>query len=131
MLVLIVLSAVLRLSPYVGVAAYLGLSIGLRSLLTSDHRWGMLLIRRGRYSKAVSVFEKSYRFFSRWSWLDRGRYLLLLSSNRMSYREMALVNMAFCQIQLGDEEQAKILYQQALAEFNSAMAQAALKELEN
>lgn len=131
MLMLIGVAAGLRLSPYVGVVVYLGLSIGLRSLLTQDHRRGIFWVRRGQYSEAIPVFQKSYRFFSRFSWLDRWRYLLLLSSNRISYREMALVNMAFCYTQIGEGENARRLYQQAFDQFESAIARVTLKMMES
>lgn len=131
MLALVTLASWLQFSPYLGIVVYLGLSIGLRSLLTRDHRRGMFLVRRGQYAEAISLFEQSYRFFSRFVWLDRWRYLLLLSSNRMSYREMALVNMAFCYTQIGEGKQAQVLYQRALDEFGSAIAQVALKMMES
>ncbi|MFO1522653.1 MAG: tetratricopeptide repeat protein [Kiritimatiellia bacterium] len=45
----------------------------------------------------------------------------------MSFREMALVNLAVCHAQIGNGTKSKQYYQQALAEFpKSALAQMAL-----
>lgn len=50
----------------------------------------------------------------------------------MSYREMALVNIAFAYSQIGNGERAKAYYQHALEEFpNSSMAIAALRLIES
>ncbi len=131
MLALIACAQWLQVSPYWGIIAYLILSIGLRSLITRHHRRGMSLIKRGQYAEAIPLFQQSNGFFLQYNWLDRWRYMLLLSSSRTSYREMALVNMAFCYTQIGEGKQAKALYEQALTEFpQSAIAQTALKMIE-
>ena len=61
-------------------------------------------------------------------WWCRGR----LSSSKMSYKEMALVNIAFCYGQLGEGEKAREYYNAALKENpNNGMAIAALKLLDS
>ena len=61
MLALIYLASCLQFPPYLGLVVYLGLSIGVRSLLTRQHRRGMFLLQRGRYVEAIPFFQQSYR----------------------------------------------------------------------
>lgn len=109
---------------------YLFASIALRQLVPRAHRRGMGAFRKGQYALAAEEFEKSYTFFTRHPWIDRYRFVTLLSSSRISYREMALVNAAFCYTQIGEGGTAKRYYEKALAQFpGSEMAKAALRML--
>jgi hypothetical protein len=113
-----------------GVVAYLVTSYGLRLVLLHDHRAGIKAVHAGDPEKAIRHFEASYRFFSSRAWLDRWRSVLLLSASGASYREMALVNVAFCEAQLGRRDEARATYARALAEFpGSPIATAALNLL--
>lgn len=52
----------------------------------------------------------------------------MLSSSKMSYREMALANIGFCYGQIGNGEQSKVYYEKTLLEFpESGLAKSALK----
>ncbi|MEX2316199.1 MAG: tetratricopeptide repeat protein [Pirellulales bacterium] len=56
----------------------------------------------------------------------------MLSASAMSYREMALCNMAFCYAQAGDGQRAKDVYRQAIDLFpSSELARAGLRMLES
>ena len=73
-------------------------------------------------------FERSYQFFTRHAWVDRWRYVALLTASRMSYREIALLNTAFCYSQIGDGKRSRDTYDQTLREFpDSQMAKTALR----
>lgn len=114
-----------------GLANYLILSKLLRELIPISHRKGMLKVRTNDYAEAIPYFERSYAFFDQHAWLDDYRYLTILSSSAISFREMALLNMAFCHSQIGNARQSKALYQRTLSEFpNSGMAITALKQIE-
>jgi tetratricopeptide (TPR) repeat protein len=116
----------------VGSGMYLAYSLGSRSLLTRAHRKGVRLSRTGRYSEAIHAYEESFRFFSRHPWLDRFRAIAMLSPAALSYREMALCNMAFCHAQLGQGAKAKDLYRAVLAEFpGNALAATSLLMIES
>ena len=53
--------------------------------------------------------------------------ITLLMPSAASYREIALLNTAFCYSQLGNVQQTRAYYERALAEFpDSSMAQVAL-----
>ncbi|MFC5269160.1 tetratricopeptide repeat protein [Adhaeribacter terreus] len=109
------------------IAAYLVLVYFLRFFLAKYHRYGMMFIKRNDFEHAIPYFESSYAYFQEKPWLDRFRAIFLLSSSRISYKEMALVNIAYCYSQLGNGAQAKAYYEQALKEFpDSAIAKAGL-----
>lgn len=100
----------------------------LRNLIPRNHRKGMALFKSGNYAQAISQFEKSYIYFMEHAWIDKYRFIVLLSSSRISYTEMALLNIAFCYTQMGDGNKAKEYYEKTLEQFpNSEMAKSALK----
>lgn len=114
----------------VGIFIYFALFLLLRKFVAKYHRKGIAHYKRKDYSKAIPEFENSYAFFSKHPWIDDWRYITLLSSSRISYREMALLNIAFCYGQAGDGNNSKTFYERALKEFpNSEMAKAALRML--
>lgn len=115
----------------VGAIVYLFYSWGVKSTLTHHHKTGIERAHAGDFADAIHRFEQSYTFFSEHPWIDRWRYAVLLSSNQCSYREMALVNIAFCYVQLGRREDALHYYQRALEQFpNSTLAQAGFSGLQ-
>jgi len=66
-------------------------------------------------------------FFDKNIWIDKYRYLFLLSSSKFSYKEMGMINIAFCYYQLGDIKKAKEMYENTLKEFpESEMAKASI-----
>jgi tetratricopeptide (TPR) repeat protein len=84
-------------------------------------------VHKGNFSEAISNFEKSYEFFKKYHWLDKFRYLFLLSSSKISYKEMALCNIAFCYGQIGNGEKLEHYYNLTLKEFpDSFLAKSAL-----
>ena len=111
---------------------YLLYSFGSRYLILTAHRRGIRLFRNHNYSDAIGEFEKSYEFFSRHPWIDQWRSVILLSSSAVGYREMALLNIAFCYGQIGQGNKAKEHYQRVLSEFpGSGIATAALKMIDS
>jgi hypothetical protein len=112
------------------VGGFLVLTLALRFLVPRAHRRGIRYVRSGQYEPARECFLESYAFFTRHAWIDRYRAITLMSASYMSYREMALCNAAFCCTQIGEGQQARQLYQQALEEFpHSGMAATALNVL--
>lgn len=119
-----------RIGGLVGALVYLCYSVGAKHLVAADHRKGIRLLQSKKYDQAVRSFERSYEFFSRHLWIDRNRALVMVSPSRISYREMALLNIAFCYGQLGKRMQAIEYYQRTLQEFpRSEVAKAALAML--
>ncbi|RAK66933.1 tetratricopeptide repeat protein [Hymenobacter edaphi] len=115
-----------------GAATHLLLAWVLRGSLGRYHQQGIRLVKQEKFAEAIPCFEQSYHFFQRHTWIDRWRYLTMLSAGKMSYREMALNNIAFCYGQVGNGQQAKAYYEQALREFpGSGLAKAGLRMLES
>lgn len=113
-----------------GALTYLLISQVTRRTLTRAHRKGMLKVHAEKYEEAIPLFEKSYDFFKRNNWIDQYRYVTLLSSSAMTYKEMALNNIAFCYGQLGDGQKAKAYYERTLREFpHNGLAKAGLNML--
>ncbi len=115
-----------------GAAIYLLYSYGSRWLLCRSQRQGMELARQKRYKEAIARFEQSYQFFSKYAWIDRFRSVVLMTPSAIGYREMALINIAYCYVQLKNISQAKAYYQKTLTEFpNSERAKVSLQAIKN
>ena len=113
-----------------GVGIFLLLRMSLRTI-ARDHRIGMKLVRRQFFEDAIPHFLRSFDFFDRRRWLDEYRAITLLSPSAISYREMALVNAAFCYSQMEDGGNARKYYEQCLALFpDSGMATSALRMMQ-
>lgn len=111
-----------------GASAYPILSFVLKYSIPLSHRAGMQLVRQEQFAKAIPLFEKSLAFFEHYQWIDKFRYITLLSSSKMTYKEMALCNIAFCYSQTNNKDQAREYYSRVLSEFpENGLAKAALK----
>jgi len=111
-----------------GALTYLILSFGLRNLVARDHRNGMKHVKKQQFESAIPLFEKSVAFFTKNNWIDKFRFLTLLSSSKMTYKEMGLCNIAFCYSQISNGQKAKEYYELALKEFpDNGLAAAGLK----
>ena len=104
------------------------LSFVLRYTITLQHRRGVRLMKAQRFEDALPHFEISAEYFGRNRWVDQLRAFTLLSAARMSYREMALCNIAFGLSQLGRGVEAKEAYERVLREYpDNSLAVAALR----
>ena len=107
----------LSLAVLCGALAYLAYSFGSRAILLRRHKRGMSLSRLSLFREAIAEFGASYSFLSKYPWLDEYRFLTMLDSSAVPYREMALCNIAFSHFQLDEIEEAQKYYRQALGEF--------------
>lgn len=111
-----------------GAITYLVISQSLRRIIAKDQRAGMVKVKQEKFNEAIPCFEKSYDFFKKYHWIDQYRYITLLSSASTSYKEMALVNIAYCYGQMGEGARAKEAYERALSEYpKSGIAKAGLR----
>jgi tetratricopeptide (TPR) repeat protein len=101
----------------IGLGVYLIYSFAIQELLTKSHRTGIALVRRQLFDEAIHKFEESYQFFSAHEWIDRYRSLILMTPTTMNYREMALLNIAYCYNQLGKAREARNYYERTRKEF--------------
>ncbi len=101
--------------PFIFAAlTYVILAFLLRNIFSKQHRIGILLVKQQRFTEALPFFQKSYDDLNKRSWIDKYRCLTLFSSSKLSYREMALCNMAFCYSQIGEGQKARAYYELAL-----------------
>ena len=111
-----------------GAGFYVLLSFALRFTVSRQHRIGVRLMRSQKFEAAIPHFTKSAEFFREHPWVDRFRALTLLSASRMTYREMALCNIAFALSQLGRGAEAKAAYESVLSEYpDNSLANAAIR----
>ncbi len=116
----------------IGIILYLFLFLLVRCLVPRNHRKGMRFVKKEDYVRAVEEFEKSYDFFTKYAWIDKYRYFVLLSHSSMCYKEMALVNIAYCYTQCGDGNRAREYYVETLRQFpDNEMAKSALRMLDS
>ena len=114
-----------------GVGAYMLTSYLLRTQIPKSQRQGMILVKHQHFEGAIPLFEQSFDFFSKYQWIDDYRFIVILSSSRISYREIALVNIGFCYSQIGEHEKAKEYYNKTLSMFpDSQIALTALRMMD-
>ncbi len=77
----------------------------------------MKAVKQNDFNGAIEYFKQSVDFFTKKEWLDKYRAVTMFSASKMSYREMALCNIAFCYAQTGRAEKAKALYEEILQEY--------------
>lgn len=104
--------------PFIlGAVTYSLMALTLRNLIAKDHRKGIRLVKENKFSDAIPCFEKSVAYFSEHTWVDKYRFITLLSASGHTYKEMGLCNIAFAHSQTGNGQKAKEYYEQVLTEF--------------
>jgi len=89
----------------------------LQQLIPKSHKKGMKAVKQNEFNGAIEYFKQSVDFFTKKKWLDKYRAVTMFSASKMSYREMALFNIAFCYAQTGQAEKAKAFYKEILEEY--------------
>jgi tetratricopeptide (TPR) repeat protein len=111
-----------------GLGLYWLIVFAIKMLGATNHRKGMRLVRKEKFLEAIPHFEASYLHFTKKAWIDKYRYLTMLSSSAMCYREMALCNIAFCYSQSGNGTKAIQYYNQVLQEYpENGLAKTAMR----
>jgi tetratricopeptide (TPR) repeat protein len=113
-----------------GFVTFMIIYYAVRMLVPRSHRNGMKKIKKENYNDGIPLFEKSYAFFSKNNWLDKYRFVTILSASKITYKEMALNNIAYCYSQIGNGNQSKAYYERTLKEFpESVLAKSGLNML--
>lgn len=121
-----------RLAILYGALGYLIYSFGSKAIALRHHRRGIHLLKRGLFREAISEFQSSYSFLSKYAWLDKYRFITILDSSAMPYREMALCNIGYSHILLDEKAKAQECYRRALEEFpESDLAKSGLEHAES
>lgn len=100
---------------FMAAISYSTLAILLRNFFANDHRKGISKVMNKKFGEAIPYFEKSIAYFSKYPLVDSFRMITMLSSSRLSYKEMGLSNIAFCYSQVGNGLKAREYYQQVLS----------------
>lgn len=100
-------------------------------LFPPHFRRAMRASKKDNLDKAIAEMEDCLAFFQRHTWIDRHRWIATLNYSAISYREMALLNIAMFHTSAGRKEEAKTAYRRALELFpDSVIATRALKAIE-
>ena len=110
-----------------GILTYSIISVSLKYFLIKSHTNGMKLVKLSKFEEAISKFENSYLYFTQNNWIDKYRFITLLSASKISYKEMALCNIAFCYSQIGNVKKVIEFYKKTLVDYpESKIAQTGL-----
>jgi hypothetical protein len=117
---------------FVSSLVYLLFCRTMRFCFARQHRLGIKAYRARQFERAIGHYELSYAGFCRHPFVDRYRSLLLGSASALSYRVIALCNIAFCYAQLDDGAKAVTYYETALREDpECTLAQVSLRMLQS
>lgn len=78
---------------------------------------GIKLIREAKFGEAIPFIEKTIGYYTKHSWIDKYRFLLLISSAKRTIRESSICNLAYCHLQVGDIKKAKEIYHDILIQY--------------
>lgn len=101
----------------VACGVYLIWSMVGRLLLGASMRTGLKQMMYRKHRDAIESLKDSADFFQRNKWIDDLRWIFLLSSAKSGYREMSLVNLTYCHLQLLEHDEAKAYLATAKAEY--------------
>lgn len=97
---------------------YLIIWLGLRKLsYPKDVYKGINLIKEKKFDAAIPCIKRSIEFYSKHSWIDKHRILLMISSSKRPISETLICNLAYCLLQIGEIEAAKEQCEDALKRY--------------
>lgn len=93
---------------------------------------GNKLLHQDKTDKAIAYYERIYAFYDRHPALDRYRHYVMLNLSAVSFREAAMLGIAFCHTSRGEFARALEQYRATLSEFpQSAIARENIAMLES
>ena len=99
------------------------------SLIPGSTFTGIRWIKNGEFEKALPCLDQDIDYYTRKAWIDRYRYVLMISASPHTYREITLGNKAYCLLRLGRVKESRELYETILSQYpenNNAEAQLAM-----
>jgi len=78
---------------------------------------GVSLMRQDKYEEAISFIEKDIHYFTERAWIDKFRFVLMISTSSRSFREISLCNKAYCLLQMERVKECTALYESVLAQY--------------
>lgn len=124
------LQSPLLVGTFTGSLAYIAAASLLKRIIPTHHRRALKYLKKLDFQKAAENFEQSYLFFKKHPYLDKFRVFTILSASKLSYHDLALLNMAYCHFQLGQKKKSRICYQKILQKNpKNKFAQAGLEKI--
>ncbi|WP_418639255.1 tetratricopeptide repeat protein [Winogradskyella sp.] len=84
-------------------------------MIPRKHVKGIQHLYNNEFDKAYNDFEKSYKLFDKYKFIDKFGFIFLLSMSDYTYRESALLNQAFICNKIGNKKEAEKLYEKILS----------------
>ena len=75
------------------------------------------LIKEGKFEEAIPYIKESIDYYDKHPWIDKYRFLLMVSSSKLCIMELLLCNLAYCHLQIGDVKIAKLTYEEVLRRY--------------
>jgi len=95
---------------FMGILAFLIILLLQQFWHRRSFRQGIRYLKKNQYEAAITCFQKSLKHFEQYPFLDKYRYVLLISPSEISCREMALQNILACYCFLNNKEKATFYY---------------------
>jgi tetratricopeptide (TPR) repeat protein len=120
-----------RLFVFYGLFLYLAITIPLKRLLLPASLYeSVKLIKQENFEDAIPFIQEDVDYFTKKAWIDKFRFLLMISSSKRTFREMSLCNMAYCLLQIGNVKESKALYEEILIQYpENIIAKAGLNNI--
>jgi tetratricopeptide (TPR) repeat protein len=78
---------------------------------------GVNLIKQAKFQEAIPFLQDTINYYTKYSWIDKFRFILLISSAKRTIRESSICNLAYCYLQIGQIQKAKEIYQDVLRQY--------------
>jgi hypothetical protein len=65
----------------------------------------------------MQFIQKDIDYFTEKAWIDKFRFVLMITTSSRSYREICLCNFAWCLLQTGKVRESKELYERILVQY--------------
>jgi|SRR6185437_8505315 len=78
---------------------------------------GIRLIKEEKFAQAIPYIHKTIDYYTKNSWIDKFRFLLLISSSKSTIRESSICNLAYCYLQIGETNKSREIYQDILIQY--------------
>jgi tetratricopeptide (TPR) repeat protein len=101
-----------------GFITYLIIWYGLRTMaFPKEVHKSIRLIKEEKFGEAIPYIERSIEFYNKHLWIDKYRFLLMVSSSKRGIRESSICNLGFCLLQIGQVKAAKEVYEDILRQY--------------
>ena len=78
---------------------------------------GIRLIKEEKFEQAIPFIQKTIDYYTKNSWVDKFRFLLMISSSKRTVRESSICNLAYCYLQIGEIKKSREIYQEVLTQY--------------